>query len=77
MQPTPYIIIFGAAVNPDGKPSGALKRRIDSALKMAKLLANPKFIVTGGIGKNKPLSEAQVMKELLMDSHISNEKIMI
>ena len=70
-----YVIIFGAAVNPNGEPSGALKRRLDSALAMKR--PSTFFIVSGGIGKNKTVSEAEVMKSMLSNSGIKEENILM
>ena len=71
-----YIIIMGAAVKQDGQPSGALARRVNSAIKIAAKFSNSIFIVTGGIGKSA-FSEAFVMKKLLLDAGIKTDKIIL
>ena len=70
-----YLIIFGAAVTPEGKPSGSLRRRIEGAWQAAKSLASPKFILTGGQGKHGP-TEASVMAAALLELG-ANEKDLI
>ena len=67
---------MGAAVLDNGQASGALKRRVDSAIAINSRLTNARFIVTGGIGKNK-FSEAEVMSDLLIKSNIKDNRIII
>ncbi len=75
MYKAPYIIVMGAAVEKDGEPSGAMKRRVSSALRISKTFTESIFLVTGGVGKNKPVSEAEVMRTILIKSGISSKKI--
>ncbi len=77
MQNPAYIIVFGAAVTTTGKPSGAMKRRVESALLTTTKLSNVMFIVTGGVGANKTVSEAHVMKSLLNNSGIPDDEIIL
>jgi len=67
---------MGAAVRDNGQPSGALNRRIRSALEIAKNQTDVWFLVTGGIGKNN-FSEAEVMKETLLRHKVLPEKIIV
>jgi uncharacterized SAM-binding protein YcdF (DUF218 family) len=60
----PAIVIFGAAVRPDGTPSNALRRRVAAALAFAEAYPRALFIPTGGVGRHGP-AEALVMAELL------------
>lgn len=60
-----YLVIFGAAVRPDGTPSGVLRRRIEGALAAAKAIDDPWFLATGGLGREGHV-EAQVMAEHLV-----------
>ena len=46
-----YYVIFGAAVRPDGQPSGTLRRRVEGAWQLATRPPPCKFIVTGGEGR--------------------------
>ena len=70
------ILIFGAAVRPDGQPSPALRQRVEAALACARRHPGACFIPTGGVGRHGP-SEASVMARLLMESGIQREKIVI
>nr|WP_319510654.1 YdcF family protein [uncultured Draconibacterium sp.] len=70
-----YIIIFGAAVNTDGEPSGAMKRRVKSAVLASKEIQDVHYLVTGGIGKGKSVSEAEAMKKLLLQYDVPHYNI--
>ena len=71
------IIVLGAAVH--GKiPSLTLKRRLDAAAKCLKQNSNPSavIIVSGGQGNGENITEAEAMKNYLIQSHsISPTKI--
>jgi len=71
-----YLIIFGAAVRPDGTASGSLARRVQGALAAAKALDSPIFVATGGIGRYGP-AEATVMRTMLLAAGIPDERILV
>lgn len=60
-----YFVIFGAAVRPDGSPSGTLARRVEGAWRLGQQCEGARYLVTGGQGRHGP-PEAQVMKDLLL-----------
>ena len=60
----PSIVIFGAAVRPDGRPSDTLLRRVAAAVALGRRFPAAIFIPTGGVGRFGP-SEASAMAELL------------
>jgi uncharacterized SAM-binding protein YcdF (DUF218 family) len=62
----PVIIIFGAAVRPDGGPSLTLRRRVQAAVRFGNTLHSPLYMPTGGQGKHGQ-PEAVVMARLLRD----------
>jgi uncharacterized SAM-binding protein YcdF (DUF218 family) len=70
------ILIFGAAVRPDGKPSVTLRRRVEAALACAKGRQKVRFIPTGAIGRYGP-SESSVMAGLLTESGVPGERIQL
>ena len=73
----PYIVVFGAAVRPDGTPSGALRDRVGAAVRFGRrLLPNPIYIVTGGQGRYGP-PEAEVMAELLVQRGVGPDHIVV
>lgn len=72
------IVIFGAGVRPDGRPSATLRNRVAAAVTLGNRLAKPLFIPTGAKGRNGP-AEAVVMATLLHgagfpDAHIIREE---
>jgi len=59
------IVIFGAAVRPDGSPSTTLRRRVEAAAAFGETLApSPLYVPTGGRGRHGP-AESTVMAGLL------------
>lgn len=71
-----YLIIFGAAVRPDGSPSGSLTRRVDGAIAFARTISRPMFIATGGVGRYGP-AEAVVIRDLLLQSGVRADDILL
>ena len=72
----PVIIIFGAAVRPDGRPSGALQLRVDAALETGRGLVDPLYMPTGGQGRfGRP--EADVMADVLVESGVARASIIV
>ena len=60
----PVIVIFGAAVRPDGQPSRTLRLRVEAAAAFGCGLARPLYVPTGGVGRFGE-AEAVVMARLL------------
>jgi len=73
-SPDAVIIIFGAAVRPDGTPSGTLRHRVDAAGRFAARCARPMFIPTGAKGRHGD-AEATVMARQLIDAGFPAETI--
>jgi vancomycin permeability regulator SanA len=71
----PVIIIFGAAIRPDGRPSGTLQRRVAAALACGAQLQEPVFIPTGGVGRFGP-SESAVMRDMLIAAGVPDNRIL-
>ncbi len=70
-----YLVIFGAAVKPDGTPSGSLLRRVDGALAIAATLPDCLFLATGGQGRfGAP--EAEVIRERLLAAGVEAGRIL-
>ncbi|HEY2133733.1 MAG TPA: YdcF family protein [Acetobacteraceae bacterium] len=61
------IVIFGAAVRPDGGPSETLRHRVRAAARFGAGFARPLFIPTGGRGRHGQ-AEATVMARLLQEA---------
>jgi uncharacterized SAM-binding protein YcdF (DUF218 family) len=61
------IVIFGAAVRPDGTPSPTLRHRVAAAARFGARFARPLFIPTGAKGLHGD-AEAAVMARQLIDA---------
>jgi len=70
----PVIIVFGAAVRPNGQPSGAMLDRVRAAFRLGERLPDAVFMPTGGVGRHGP-AEADVMAALLRDRGVAPERI--
>lgn len=70
------IVIFGAAVRPDGQPSSALRRRVEAAARYGATLNAPLFMPTGAVGRHGP-SEASVMARLLREHGVDAGRIVL
>ncbi len=71
-----YLLIFGAAVKPDGQPSGTLRRRVEGGWQLGRDNPQARFVVTGGQGRYGP-PEAHVMKSLLCELGARDEQIIV
>ena len=71
-----YVVIFGAAVRPGGRPSPALRQRIDGALAWARDHPAAMLLPTGGVGTHGP-AEAVVMKRVLVEAGIAPSRIIV
>ena len=70
------IVIFGAAVRPDGTPSTTLRRRVEAAAALGLRLGEVVFIPTGARGRFGN-SEASVMASLLRRFGVPLERILL
>ena len=70
------IVIFGAAVLPDGRPSLTLRRRVEAAFTCAQRLPDAWFLPTGGVGRYGA-SEASVMAGLLRERGATPGRILL
>ncbi len=69
-----YMIVLGAQVN-GTKVSKALKNRLDTAYEYAKENPFTKIIVSGGQGYKEEVTEAEAMKEYLVQKGIQENRI--
>lgn len=70
-----YVIVFGAGVRPDGRPSPVLRHRIQGALAWAGR-DETMFLATGGKGRHGP-PEAQVIRDGLIAGGIEPSRILV
>ncbi len=69
-------VIFGAAVSDDGVPSGALQRRVRSALELRPHFDSIYYIPTGGLGVGRRYTEAEVMQGMLEAEGVEQGRIL-
>ncbi len=72
----PIIAIFGAAVRPDGAPSGALLRRIGYGAQAAREHPDALVLCSGGVGRAGP-SEASIMAEVLTRQGVAAQRLIL
>ncbi|WP_158921837.1 YdcF family protein [Acidisphaera sp. S103] len=72
--PDVVIVIFGAAVRPDGGPSQTLRDRVDAGVRFGAGFVRPLFIPTGAKGRYGD-AEATVMARRLMAAGFPGEAI--
>ncbi len=70
------VVVFGAAVRPDGTASGSLRRRCERAAVLARGLEQPWLLATGGVGRYGP-AEALVMREILLEAGVPESRILL
>ena len=71
------VIIMGCGVSEEGTPGQAMRRRVGAALKLCDEFSDIIFIPTGGILPNRPFSEADAMKALLIEAGIDSQSIIL
>jgi len=72
--PDAVIVIFGAAVRPDGTASPTLRHRVEAAARFGRRFSNPLFIPTGAKGRYGD-AEAAVMARQLVASGYPEQAI--
>ena len=75
-SPSPLIVIFGAAINRNGEPSGALLRRISYGLEAAREYPAAPVLCSGGRVRTGD-SEASIMARRLQSDGIAPERLIL
>lgn len=68
------IIVLGAQVDPDGKPSWVLQDRLDGAIELYKQGAAPKILMSGDHGTVE-YDEVRAMKQYAIDAGVPAEDV--
>ena len=71
-----YAIVLGAKVNKNGEPSLSLHYRLEETVAYLEQYPHVKVIVSGGQGKEEPMSEAERMYTFLVEAGIEKERIL-
>lgn len=73
-----YIIVLGAGLKDGLTPNKILSNRLDKAMKVfRKTMSSSYIVVSGGQGSDELVSEAEAMKNYLIDHGIKNHEIII
>lgn len=74
---SPLIVVLGAGLY-KSQVTQMLAWRLDRAIELYQSQSNPNIIiVSGGYGKGEPVSEAEAMKDYLIQNHIPNSHIIM
>lgn len=76
-EETPWLIVLGCGIKPDGTPSWALANRLDAALAWVQAHPGTLLVVSGGQGANEPIPEALSMARYLMARGVSPEDVIV
>ena len=71
-----YVIVLGAQMKENG-PSSTLKSRLDRAIDYLEENQDTQVIVSGGQGSDEMISEAEGMKNYLVQNGIAEERILM
>ena len=75
MEKTDVIVVLGHRLLPDDTPSDDLKRRIDKAVEVWRETGAPMIMPCGGLTRDRHRTEAEVMKEMLIERGVPGEII--
>lgn len=71
-----YLVVLGAQIKEDG-PSTVLRYRLDETCRYLQANRNTRVVVSGGRGKDEPVSEAEGMAAYLEAKGIAAERILL
>lgn len=71
-----YLIVLGAQVKEEG-PSSTLRLRLEKAAEYAAQNPETTLVLSGGMGHHEQVSEAEAMKQYLLDQGIPEERMLL
>ena len=72
------VIVLGNRLNDDGSITEIMRKRLSATIRLNKLFAPTKIILSGGVANPKAgVSEAQVMRDYLVDSGVDSDKLVL
>jgi len=75
-RPADVVVVFGAQVHDDGRPSTSLRDRMDTAVQLYDEGLVWRVIVSGGVG-DSGYNEALVMRDMAVEAGIPEEAVVI
>ncbi len=75
-RPADVVVVFGAQVHDDGRPSTSLRDRVDTAVRLHKDGLVKYVFVSGGVGESG-YNEALVMRDMAVEAGVPTEAIAI
>lgn len=76
-RPADAIVVFGAAVWSDGRPSDALADRTHTAIRLYQRGLAPVLVFSGGHGPSAPISEPEAMRRMAEAAGVPSGAIML
>jgi len=70
------VVVFGAQVHADGRPSTSLRDRMDTAIEVYREKLVKKVLVSGGVG-DSGYNEALVMRDMAVEAGVPPEDVII
>lgn len=77
LRESDVIIVLGARVKPDGTISSSLQYRLEAALRVYEEGYAGAFIVCGAQGSDEPCTEAQAMREYLLEKGVPEDCVFL
>lgn len=71
-----FVLVLGARVYGNGRPSAALSARLDTALDYLAAHPNAKAILCGGQGSNEPVPEAEAMFDYMVENGANRDRLL-
>jgi len=71
-----YVIVLGAQVKPEG-PSRTLRLRLDKAAEYAAQNPETILVLSGGMGENEVMSEAESMRDYLLEKGVPESRMLL
>lgn len=71
------LIVLGARVEPDGRPSPALTRRLNAVMAVLDDHPDAVIVASGGQGADEPMSEAQCIRDALVARGVDASRILM
>lgn len=72
-----YLLVLGARVYEDGRPSAALAARLDTAYDFMQEHTEVTAILCGGQGSNEPCPEAEAMYDYMVDKGMDADRLLL